>query len=405
MSGVIPEAVAELRDPATIRARCARIAAAVMAGDSRWFTVHEAALAAAAERIAVVTQRNYPDLQVPFHSRWRHFEAGGVDRLAMLDDRLGDASRAQRLAAQLDLAVVSVLLDAGAGPDWRYVAPDRVAYTRSEGLGVASFHAFVDGRFSYSRSEPLQVDAQALCELTAADLQTAFQVAPGNPLVGVEGRVALLQRLGDALARFGGPAARPSDLFARLTGDFSARCLGADQVLGVLLDALSDIWLTPSRLEGFALGDAWPHRHAGGEGASEGWVPFHKLSQWLSYSLLEPLQWAGIEIDGLDRLTALPEYRNGGLLLDSGCLQLRDPALARQTWQVGDELVIEWRALTIHLIDALAPMVRERLGVDAARMPLAALLQGGTWAAGRELAAERRGGLPPLSIDSDGTVF
>jgi len=405
VSGTVPEAVAELRDPATIRARCANIAAAVAAGESRWFRIHEAALDAAAEQVAVVTQRNYPDLQVPFHSRWRHFEAGGVDRLAMLDDRLGAPTRAQRVAAQLDLAVVSVLLDAGAGPDWQFVAPDGVAYTRSEGLGVASFHAFVDGLFSYSRSEPLQVDAQALCELTSGALETAFQVAPGNPLVGVDGRVALLQRLGDALARVGGPAARPSDLFATLTQDFSVRRIGADQVLGVLLDALSDIWLTPSRLDGFALGDAWRHPRAGGENGSAGWVPFHKLSQWLSYSLLEPFQWAGIEVDALDRLTALPEYRNGGLLLDSGCLQLRDPALAQQIWQVSDELVIEWRALTIVLIDRLAPMVRERLGVDVARMPLAALLQGGTWAAGRELAAALRGGLPPLSIDSDGTVF
>jgi hypothetical protein len=57
------------------------------------------------------------------------------------------------------------------------------------------------------------------------------------------------------------------------------------------------------------------------------------------------------------------------------------------------------------LIDVLAPMVRELLGLTVAQMPLASVLEGGTWAAGRKLAAQKRGGLPPLNIMSDGTVF
>jgi hypothetical protein len=46
------------------------------------------------------------------------------------------------------------------------------------------------------------------------------------------------------------------------------------------------------------------------------------------------------------------------------------------------------------------------LGVDAAAFPVAKLLEGGTWAAGRALAARLRpGGAPPLRVHSDGTVF
>jgi len=104
-----------------------------------------------------------------------------------------------------------------------------------------------------------------------------------------------------------------------------------------------------------------------------------------------------------DHLTALPEYRNGGLLLDAGVLQVVDAADGARTWKVGDELVVEWRALTVALIDELAPRVRARLAAPA--LPLACILEGGTWAAGRELAAKLRAGNPPLSIDSDGTVF
>jgi hypothetical protein len=147
----------------------------------------------------------------------------------------------------------------------------------------------------------------------------------------------------------------------------------------------------------------WPHPHAGGRGAGAGYVPFHKLSQWLAYSLFEPIERAGSRIVGQEALTALPEYRNGGLLLDTGVLALRDPAAATRRHPVGAELVVEWRALTVALIDEVAQGVREALGRPD--LPLACVLEGGTWAAGRELARDRRGGEPPLAIDSDGTGF
>ena len=104
-----------------------------------------------------------------------------------------------------------------------------------------------------------------------------------------------------------------------------------------------------------------------------------------------------------DALTGLPEYRNGGLLLDTGVLALVDAAAARAVHEVGNELVIEWRALTVALLDLLAARVRVRLGTPD--LPLACVLEGGTWAAGRAIAQELRGGEPPLSVRSDGTVF
>ena len=111
----------------------------------------------------------------------------------------------------------------------------------------------------------------------------------------------------------------------------------------------------------------------------------------------------GVAVTDRHQLTALPEYRNGGLLLDTGVLQLVDAADSERTWDVGDEIIVEWRALTITLLDELALRVRAHL--DAPSLPLACILEGGTWAAGRKLAAELRGGKPPLAIDSDGTVF
>jgi hypothetical protein len=134
-------------------------------------------------------------------------------------------------------------------------------------------------------------------------------------------------------------------------------------------------------------------------------VPFHKLSQWLTYSLIEPFEWSGVVVRKLDELTALPEYRNGGLLIDSGLLRLRDELASQEIWQPGDEIVVEWRALTIALIDDMARAVRQELGLSESQLPLACVLEGGTWAAGRELAQRHRAGLPPLKVATDGTLF
>ena len=153
------------------------------------------------------------------------------------------------------------------------------------------------------------------------------------------------------------------------------------------------------------LGDCWQHSAVLGEGASAGWMPLHGLSQWITYSLVEPLEWADVAVTGLDVLTALPEYRNGGLLLDGGVLVLKDPALANQVHTAADGCIVEWRALTIALLDELAPLVRAELGQTAAQMSLGCVLEGGIRAAGGELARRLRGGTFPLNIASDGTVF
>jgi hypothetical protein len=400
-----------LRSTQAIRERAHALLSRARRFESDYFIVNDGALHSTAVLVAEVTRARYPQLKIPYHSRWRHFEAGGVDRAAQLDAALGEVTPAERAKAQIDMALVSVLLDAGAGPHWKYLeaatgsVPEH-AYSRSEGLGVASFHAFMNGLFSSDAARPLQADAVGLQAVTAQRLGAAFQVADDNPLVGLEGRAALLRRLGDALAAqpgvFGQPP-RPGGLFDDLTK--TANRIDAHDLLGALLVTMAPIWPARNAIDGQALGDCWPHPAVRGTGLTDGWMPFHKLSQWLTYSLLEPFEWAGIEVGGLDRLTGLPEYRNGGLLLDSGVLRLKDESLASLGAVAGDTFIVEWRALTVALLDELAPLVREQLGLSAEEMPLACVLEGGTWAAGRALAQRLREGTPPLNIQSDGTVF
>jgi hypothetical protein len=135
-------------------------------------------------------------------------------------------------------------------------------------------------------------------------------------------------------------------------------------------------------------------------------VPFHKLSQWLTYSLLEPLQDLGLTITDLDQLTGLAEYRNGGLCVDLGLLQPKHADVTAEAHLPSSEMIVEWRSLTIILLDRIADAIRNTLGMNAIDLPLVKVLEGGTWAAGRKIAAELRdSGVPPIQVKSDGTVF
>ncbi|MFW5330581.1 URC4/urg3 family protein [Hydrogenophaga sp. ZJX-1] len=403
-------AVRVLRSTAAVRERAQQLLARARAGASDAFAVDDAALSVAARSVAELTRQRFPDGRIPYHSRWRHFEAGGVDRAGQLDALLGPVDAATRARAQIDLALVSVLLDAGAGPQWVYrETASGQDFSRSEGLGVASFHAFTAGLFSGDPLQPLRVDAAGLAALSTGRLGEAFQVSESNPLVGLEGRTELLRRLGVVLASrqdVYGPAGRPGALYdAMLPGTDTVRTMAAHDLLVLLLDTLSAIWPAQNAIDGQPLGDCWPHPALDGEGLTAGWMPFHKLSQWLTYSLLEPFEWSGVRVTGLDALTGLPEYRNGGLLIDAGVLRPLPDDWATRRWSAGDAFIVEWRALTVALLDELAPLVRAELGLSAQQMPLACVLEGGTWAAGRALAQRLRNGLPPLNIVSDGTVF
>jgi hypothetical protein len=403
-------AVAYLRTPEAIRERAEAVLACGLEGGLRHFQVALASLPRVADLVAAVTRERYPDLRVPLHSRWRHFTAGGHDRARRLAHALAPLPAEARARAGIDLAVTSVLLDAGAGEGWRWVEPATgETYARSEGLAVASFHLFASGFFSADPESPWRADAAALRAIDAEGLGAALQVSARNPLAGLEGRAALLRRLGrtlhEAPALFGSRAPRPGNLLDALRTTASGGRIEAGDLLGTILAGLGPIWPGRLALGGVNLGDVWRHPAAGGADGTAGLAPLHKLSQWLAYSLVEPLGEAGLPVIGLERLTGLAEYRNGGLLVDLGVLVPRHDAVLRDHHGVGDEVVVEWRALTVALLDRLAPLVRARLGTAAAGLPLARLLEGGTWAAGRRLADERRGGAPPILVESDGTVM
>lgn len=404
-------AVARLRTPQAVRERCREILARADADELRHLRLDRERLDDASDYVLATIEARYPNLDIPFHSRWRHFQAGNVDRWEMLAGELGRQDADELARIRFDLAATSVLLDAGAGDAWRYVEPrSGHVYTRSEGLAVASFDLFASGAFSSHPGEPFRADARALEALPTRRLEEGFQVRADNPLVGVAGRVELLHRLGASLAAnaalFGADRPRIGNLFDYLARRASDGRLGAATIFSAVLEGFAPIWPGRIQLGGENLGDVWRHPAIERDDPSHALVPFHKLSQWLTYSLVEPLQARGIRVVELDALTGLGEYRNGGLLLDLGVLAWKDHREPARVHDVGDEPVVEWRALTVALLDEIADRLRARLDLDAERLPLVKVLEGGTWAAGRRAARERRAdGSPPVAVASDGTVF
>ena len=329
------------------------------------------ALDGAAAAVADVTRTNYPDLAIPYHSRWRHFAAGGVDRRADLDAALADRDTAspgprhdrpdghQRPARRRGRPLIGVI---GRHPD---VHP----FGRLGGRQFSRVHAA--GAFSSDPADPLRVDAAGLRALDTARLAAALQVDDDNPVVGLDGRIDLLHRLGDVLGRSGDRPGRCSTSRAR-------HRVRAHDILSYLLVSLWGSGRRPTASTVFPSVTAGRIRRCSGS----------RRTSCRSGSPTRCSRTVRVvrcpEVTGLDELTGLPEYRNGGLMLDTGVLRLRDPQWADRTWTPADELIVEWRGLTVALLDELAGRVCAHLGTD---LPLACVLEGGTWATGRALAS------------------
>jgi hypothetical protein len=391
-----------LFSPLGIRTRAQQIYQRALDGKTH-FQINEHKLAAVTAFVLQVIESNYPDRQVPYHSRWRHFEVGNRFQLNCLAEHSKNLDELDRARIGLDLILPSVLVDAGAGPDWSYSSSNSITVGRSEGLGLASLDMFLAGGFSHRRQ--IETTAAGLDAVSAQRFCDFFKVSEQNPLLGVAGRVQLLKGLGAAMISQPDifPNARPGDLVDYVL-DHYERAPSAENILQMVLKFFGNIWPGRLMLDGTNLGDTWVYSPLGNSPAS--YVPFHKLSQWISYSIIETLANNGFAVSGVEALTGLAEYRNGGLMLDSGLISLRDPSCAQTAWEPSSEIIIEWRALTVCLLDKIAEQITAALDTTPEAFPLAKVLEGGTWAAGRKLALQTRNNLtPPLQIVSDATVF
>lgn len=450
------ETVAYLRSLPAVRERAELVYAKAQDRQLKHFDVDFSKLGDVAKFVVSLIKRDYDAKDIPNippHTRLRHFDVGQKDRIQQLCEswkgRIDNLETVRRL---VDLIVVSVLLDAGAGDRWTFeVKPDNIqkvarSYSRSEGLALASLAMFKEGRFSGDIHRAHQVDADGLCSLTLESLREGFQVdEQKNPLLGLEGRWELLRRLGKALklhheyfASSENAPLRPGNMVDYLFKEGSDRprrkdkyVVRTESLFKVVIDGFAEIW-PPSRttVGDVSLGDVWPcdalKTSSTPADSTDHFVVFHKLSQWMTYSIMEPLEtMLNIEWEHANLLTGLPEYRNGGLLIDLGFMTLKPKEEERglvnykhnalkpgqpavevvPTFEPSDPVIIEWRAMTVATLDRIAVEVRKQLNLP--NLTLAQVLQGGTWNAGREIASVSRPNTkgPPIAILSDGTLF
>jgi hypothetical protein len=378
---------------ARVRERTSALAALAHEGRSGAFRLDLGLIDALVEAIA---ERAGACSREAWHGRLAHLEPEPGARFA----RFPGANPADRARAAADFVVVSALLDAGAGPRWSYRCGE-ARLARSEGLAAASYAWLAHGGLSTQKIH-LVCDGARLAAIADAELADALQVDEGNPIVGLAGRAATLRRLGEALAarpEWFGPEARPGAIVDRLAEQARGGRLDVSDAFDLVLEAFEPVWPGVP-----GVGDTWPHPALGDERVT--WVPFHKLAQWLTVSLAEPLAWGGVELVAKTPPPPLAEYRNGGLLLDRGAIAPLDPTITAVPRTVGDPIVVEWRALTVALLDRAGPAIRARIGASAGDLRAAGAIERASWSLGRELArAKRIDGASPLALDSDGTVF
>ena len=408
------DVVHQLRTLEMIRVRTGMIYQLALKDKTRFFSLNLSRLDAVVDYVIRIGEQTYGDITkpgaIPYHSRWRHFDDKAVNKL-MNKWRCDKYERCRR---QLDLATISVLLDAGAGKQWHYITGDGERVDRSEGLAIATFDMFRDGVFSSDEALPNRVNSAGLSKLTFKQLVKGFQVNDNNFMVGLKGRYELLKRLGDALKQhteyFGAELHRPGNVLDYILQHCTVGSDGKQHVSikilwQAIIEGLENIW--PGVSSGPKKGDCWVYSPLKVISvAASDMVPFHKLSQWLTYSLLEPIEQLDIIFDDMHLMTGLAEYRNGGLFIDFDVIIPKVDEYRRIEHNVGSEIIVEWRALTVCLLDELASRIRKKLNLTEQQFPLAKVLQLGTWTAGREIAREKRvDGLPPITIRSDGTVF
>jgi hypothetical protein len=268
---------------------------------------------------------------------------------------------------------------------------------------------FADGLFSSDAAMPFRVNALGLKGLQKKSFSHGLQITENNPMVGLDGRFELLKQLGKALSShpefFGEEVFRPGHIADYLLKHAVHNHVSIKVLWRAVIEGYESIW--PKNAAGVRRGDVWVYTDMKkvGEPGSD-LIPFHKLSQWLTYSLLEPLEELGLIFDDLNLLTGLAEYRNGGLFIDAGVLRVKSDSVNGRVLDPGSEPIVEWRALTVCLLDLVGEAARTKLGKSAAEFPLAKVLQGGTWAAGRKIAGEKRASRdPPIQVRLDGTVF
>ncbi|KAI8888594.1 DUF1688-domain-containing protein [Backusella circina FSU 941] len=433
----------------SVRDRCFKVQEAAVRNRLQHFDLDQSKLEDVVQFVVSIIKRDYDSpSDIPVHGRWRHFDVGNRPRIQNLLHTWSSLGQdtLEQTRKLIDLFVVACLLDIEPYQSWSYTeAMTGRNYKWKDGVAVAVLDMFVNGLFSSDPAQPHRVDSETLMNLDKDTIFEGLQVGPNNQLAGLEERVDALINLGTVLQNrtnyFGTGVQRPGNLIDYLlehptTIKTKKGPLISIETLWPVVQEMGEIWAAELGKGGtLGLGDVWPcatllssSQGQASPQSTEHMVSFHRLSQWLVYSLIEPMEkLLGATIEGTDQLTPLPDYSNGGLLIDTGFLTLKpkdyergiknyheNALLPNQSkievapmFELSDPVITEWRALTVAYLDLVAEKVRQTFRLSKKALSLSQLIQGGTSSAGRELAEISRPNThePPIVIKVDRRVI
>lgn len=377
-----------LFSPEEVRRRAHMLLECARAGELAHVRVDLDRLGLAVETVLGRIREAYPDFQIPPYGIWRELEAGGVDRWEAMASARGFGAAEEMLAAAADLAILGCFMITAQPEGRRYEDPMTGTVVSGRTASVlAAFHMFAAGSFSCHMTDPYRVDAETLIRLDLKELADGLQWHAQEDVDFLEAMQRHLKRFGEALALrpdlFGdGDATRPGLLAVRLVREGSG-AVGAGELLDGLLQALAPVWDGGAQDGDMSFGDSFRHSALTATDL-EAIVPFHLAAQEMVYSLVEPLAWAGVEVEGLDALTGPSDLIHAALFVETGVLSVRNGET-----QLGPDAqrdrMIELRAVMVALVDRLAGRLAGELGVAAGQVPLTCVLEGGTGRAGRAI--------------------
>lgn len=394
-----------LLSPAAIRQQCMKVFTLAVEGKSH-FILHLDEIPKVADYVFEVLTERYPQLEIPGHSCWVHLKES-TKRQEILASYLDTLDNEERLKFKIDFATLVSVIGAGTGSEWSFEDKEEgIKLGRTEGLVCAAFDLMMSDLF---KTDGLyQLNAQNLLSLEVQSFTSMFQISEKNKLYGIEGRLSLLNQLGYCLENnnsYFDLEQRPGDLLNTFKKALSAGEIEAYSLFHSILKAFHKIWPSRLNINGVSMGDTWLYKPIG-TSPIEQILPFHTLSQFMVYSYFSAIEDYGWKIVNKDSLSGLSDYRNSGLFVDLGVLELRDIFELQKLHLPSDNIILEWRALSVVLLDQLAKVIRDKMTLDSQQFPLWKILEAGSWHAGRKIAYHiRANGEPPLKIQSQGMVI
>ncbi|KAI8988195.1 hypothetical protein BDF20DRAFT_310633 [Mycotypha africana] len=430
-----------------VRERCFKVQEAAVRNKLQHFDIDTSKLQDIVQFVISIIKRDFDDpSKIPTHGRWRHFDADGYPRVQTLINSWASLGidKTEQTRRVLDLMVVAVILDLNPSHNYSYQeASSGRLYKKKEGIAIAILEMYMKGLFSANPDQPHRVDSNAIMALQITDLLAGFK-GTSETLNDLEERFKLLKHLGHKLQHCSDyfrnnedQAFRPGNMLDYILNHPTTittkkgPLILLETIWPIILE-IGELWSVPqtdpeSNSDGatLTLGDVWSCPIIS---CADQMVPFHKFSQWMLYSLIEPMEkMLGAMIEGTEQLTPLPDYANGGLLIDTGFITLKASDFDRgiknhkensllqgqpkmeitPMFDISDPVITEWRALTIAYLDLVAERVRSVMNLNRRSLTLSQLMEGGTTSAGKELAEISRPNTqePPIIIKCDGVLI